>query len=101
MRHLKLGFVLSFVAGNVSGLLGVGGGAFKVPIMNVLMDVPLKVTIATSNLMIGVTAATGAAIFYGRGYLDPRYAVPAALGILVGARFGPAPPCASTPVPWP
>jgi uncharacterized protein len=89
VRRLKLGFALSFVAGNVSGLLGVGGGAFKVPIMNVLMDVPLKVTIATSNLMIGVTAATGAAIFYGRGYLDPRYAVPAALGILVGARFGP------------
>jgi uncharacterized protein len=89
VRRLRLGFALSFVAGNVSGLLGVGGGAFKVPIMNVLMDVPLKVTIATSNLMIGVTAATGAAIFYGRGYLDPKYAVPAALGILLGARFGP------------
>ena len=59
-------------AGNVSGLLGVGGGAFKVPIMNLLMGVPLKATIATSNLMIGVTAATGAAIFYGRGYMDPQ-----------------------------
>jgi uncharacterized membrane protein YfcA len=89
VRHLKLGFVLSLVAGNVSGLLGVGGGAFKVPIMNLLMGVPLKATIATSNLMIGVTAATGAAIFYGRGYVDPRYAVPAALGILAGARLGP------------
>ena len=103
------------VAGNVSGLLGVGGGAFKVPIMNLLMGVPLKATIATSNLMIGVTAATGAAIFYGRGYLDPRYAVPAALGILVGARLGPraamrltrAGPrasskscCSSSPWPW-
>ena len=87
--HLKLGFALSLVAGNVSGLLGVGGGAFKVPIMNLLMGVPLKATIATSNLMIGVTAATGAAIFYGRGYMDLRYVVPAALGILVGARLGP------------
>ncbi len=89
VSHLKLGFGLSLIAGNVSGLLGVGGGAFKVPIMNLLMGVPLKATIATSNLMIGVTAATGAAIFYGRGFLDPRYAVPAALGILVGARLGP------------
>ena len=76
VHGLGLGFGLSFVAGNVSGLLGVGGGAFKVPIMNLLMGVPLKATIATSNLMIGVTAATGAAIFYGRGYMDPHWAVP-------------------------
>jgi uncharacterized protein len=89
VRHTRLGFVLSIGAGNVSGLLGLGGGAFKVPIMNLLMGVPLKATIATSNLMIGVTAATGAAVFYGRGYMDPYYAVPAALGILVGARLGP------------
>lgn len=89
VRRLGLGFALSFGAGDVSGLLGVGGGAFKVPIMNLLMGVPLKATIATSNLMIGVTAATSAAIFYGRGYVDPRWAVPAALGILAGARLGP------------
>ena len=75
-------------AGNVSGLLA-SAAAFKVPIMNLLMGVPLKATIATSNLMIGVTAAAGAAIFYGRGYMDPYYAVPAALGILAGARLGP------------
>ena len=89
VHGLAPGFVLSFFAGNVSGLLGVGGGAFKVPIMNLLMGVPLKATIATSNLMIGVTAATGAAIFYGRGYMDPYWAVPAVLGILAGASFGP------------
>jgi uncharacterized membrane protein YfcA len=89
VRRPRLGFVLCLGAGNISGLLGVGGGAFKVPIMNMLMGVPLKATIATSNLMIGVTAATGAAIFYGRGYMDPHWAVPAALGILAGARLGP------------
>ena len=88
-KRVPLGFVLSLVAGNVSGLLGVGGGAFKVPVMNLLMGIPLKATIATSNLMIGVTAAASAAIFYGRGYMDPALAVPAALGILLGARFGP------------
>jgi hypothetical protein len=87
--RFKLGAFLSFFAGNISGLIGLGGGAFKVPIMNVVMGVPLKATIATSNLMIGVTAATGAVIFYGRGYVDPFYAVPAALGVLVGARMGP------------
>ncbi len=89
VRRVGLGFFLSIGAGNVAGLLGVGGGAFKVPIMNLLMGVPLKATIATSNLMIGVTAAAGAVIFYGRGFVDPAYATPAALGILVGAHFGP------------
>ena len=71
-KRVPLGFVLSLAAGNISGLLGVGGGAFKVPVMNLLMGIPLKATIATSNLMIGVTAAASAAIFYGRGYMDPR-----------------------------
>lgn len=89
VRRLKLGAGLSFFAGNVSGLIGLGGGAFKVPIMNVVMGMPLKATIATSNLMIGVTASTGAVIFYGRGFVDARYAVPTALGILAGARLGP------------
>lgn len=89
LRRLGLGFALSIGAGNISGLLGIGGGAFKVPMMNLLMGVPLKATIATSNLMIGVTAAASAVIFYGRGYLDSRWAVPAALGILLGARLGP------------
>jgi len=88
-KRVPLGFVLSLAAGNISGLLGVGGGAFKVPVMNLLMGIPLKATIATSNLMIGVTAAASAAIFYGRGYMDPAFALPAALGILLGARFGP------------
>jgi uncharacterized protein len=89
VRRFRLGAFLSFFAGNISGLIGLGGGAFKVPIMNVVMGVPLKATIATSNLMIGVTAATGAVIFYGRGFVDVSYAVPAALGVLLGARIGP------------
>jgi uncharacterized membrane protein YfcA len=70
-------------------LLGVGGGVIKVPVMNLLMGMPLRAAIATSNLMIGVTAATGALIFFGRGLVEPRYAVPTALGILVGAQLGP------------
>jgi uncharacterized membrane protein YfcA len=89
VRRFGPGMAMSLVAGNVSGLLGIGGGAFKVPIMSVVMGMPLKAAIATSNFMIGVTAATSALIYYGRGYLDARYAVPTALGVLLGARFGP------------
>jgi hypothetical protein len=57
--------------------------------MALVMGIPLKAAIATSNFMIGVTAATSALIYYGRGYIDPQVAVPTALGILVGAQFGP------------
>ena len=89
VSHLPGGLGLSFVAGNVSGLLGVGGGVIKVPVMNLLMGMPLRAAIATSNLMIGVTAATGALVFFGRGLIEPRYAVPTAIGILIGAQLGP------------
>ena len=89
VRRLPLGMGLSFVAGNISGLLGVGGGAVKMPVMNVVMGMPLKAAIATSNFMIGVTAATSAVIYFGRGYVDPKVAVPTALGILLGAPAGP------------
>jgi len=89
VRRMPLGMGLSFIAGNVSGLLGVGGGSVKVPVMNLLMNVPLKAAIATSNFAIGVTAATSAAIYYGKGFMDPRVAAPTALGILIGAQIGP------------
>ncbi|HMN28232.1 MAG TPA: sulfite exporter TauE/SafE family protein, partial [Caldilineaceae bacterium] len=88
VRNLATGFGASFVAGNISGLLGIGGGIIKVPIMSLVMGVPLKAAIATSNFMIGVTAATSALIYYGRGYVDPQIAIPTALGILVGAQVG-------------
>ncbi len=89
IRRLPAGLGASFVAGNVSGLLGIGGGIIKVPIMTMVMGMPLKAAIATSNFMIGVTAATSAVIYYGRGLIDPQIAVPTALGVLVGAQIGP------------
>ncbi len=88
VRHLPLGMGASFLAGNISGLLGIGGGVVKVPIMNVMMGIPLRASIATSNFMIGVTAATSAIIYYQHGYINPNIAIPTALGVLLGARFG-------------
>jgi uncharacterized protein len=86
---LPIGMGASFVAGNISGLLGIGGGIIKVPIMTLVMGMPFKAAIATSNFMIGVTAATSAVIYYGRGLIDPAVAVPTALGVLLGAQIGP------------
>jgi uncharacterized membrane protein YfcA len=88
VRRTPLGLCASYVAGIVSGLLGVGGGAIKVPVMNLLMDVPLKVATATSNFMIGVTAAGSAGIYYLRGDIHAAIAAPVASGVLVGATLG-------------
>jgi len=88
VRNLPVGLGASFLAGNVSGLLGIGGGIIKVPMMSLVMGMPLRAAIGTSNFMIGVTAATSAVIYYQRGFLDPNIAIPTALGVLVGAQMG-------------
>jgi uncharacterized protein len=88
VHSLQLGLGASFLAGNVSGLLGIGGGIIKVPIMSLVMGVPLRAAIATSNFMIGITAATSAVIYYRHGYIDPTIAIPTALGVLAGAQIG-------------
>jgi uncharacterized membrane protein YfcA len=88
VHNLPLGMAASFVAGNISGLLGIGGGVIKVPVMNLIMKVPLRASIATSNLMIGITAATSAIIYYQHGYIDLLVTIPTVLGILIGAQVG-------------
>ncbi len=87
-RRIPLGFLLMWVAGLVSGLLGIGSGVLKVLAMDGAMRLPMKVSSATSNFMIGVTAAASAGIYLGRGDVDPRIAAPVALGVLVGALIG-------------
>lgn len=76
------------IAGVLSGLLGIGGGAFKVLSMDLAMKLPMKVSTTTSNFMIGVTAAASAGIYYARGDVNPVIVAPVALGILVGAAIG-------------
>ncbi len=86
--RLPLGLGASFLAGNISGLLGIGGGVIKVPVMTQIMGMPMRAAVATSNFMIGITAATSAVIYYQRGFVDPRVAIPTALGVLIGAQIG-------------
>ena len=88
VKRLGAGFAASAVAGGVSGLLGVGGGFIKVPAMNVMMRVPVKVAIATSNFMIGVTAAASALIYYSRGLVDPSVASMVVIGVFLGTLVG-------------
>jgi uncharacterized membrane protein YfcA len=92
VKRLPLAIVASFIAGNVSSLLGIGGGIVKVPILNAWCGVPLRAAAATSAFMIGVTATAGAMIYYGRGQIVPVLAAAAVLGVQLGSwggmRFG-------------
>ncbi len=79
---------ISYLAGIVSGLLGVGGGVIQVPTMNLLSKVPVKVASATSNFMIGVTAAASASVYFLRGEVHPLLVAPLMIGVVAGAAVG-------------
>jgi len=87
-QHYPLGLAASLVAGALSGLLGIGGGPIKVPVMYLFMNVPLMVATATSNFMIGVTAAASAIVYYRRGDILVEYAAPLAVGVFLGSLLG-------------
>ena len=82
------GFAMMWVAGLISGLLGIGSGVFKVIAMDRMMRAPIKVSTTTSNFMIGVTAAASAGVYFLRGDIHPFIAAPVALGILTGTFAG-------------
>jgi uncharacterized membrane protein YfcA len=88
IRRLPLGLGASLLAGWVSGLLGVGGGFLQVPVMVAGMRVPVRAAVATSSLMIGVTACAGAIVYFFRGMIDPSVAFPVIFGVTIGALLG-------------
>ncbi len=88
VRGVPAGFGLMYVAGMLSGLLGIGSGAVKVLAMDQAMRLPFKVSTTTSNFMIGVTAAASAGVYLRRGYIDPGLAMPVVLGVLFGSMQG-------------
>jgi uncharacterized membrane protein YfcA len=88
VRNLGRGVVGALGAGVASALLGIGGGIIKVPLMHLAMGVPLRVATATSNLMIGITAAASAVIYLIHGGIDPYVAGPTGIGVFVGATAG-------------
>jgi uncharacterized protein len=87
-HHIRAGFGMMFGAGTLSGLLGIGSGAFKVLAMDQVMGIPFKVSTTTSNFMIGVTAAASAGIYLRRGFIAPGLAMPVVLGVLAGSAIG-------------
>jgi uncharacterized membrane protein YfcA len=88
VRNMGWGVIGATGAGLASALLGIGGGIVKVPLMNLGMGVPLRVATATSNLMVGITAAASAVIYLLQGEIDPYVAGPTAIGVFLGASAG-------------
>lgn len=88
VRRLPAALAASFVAGNLSTLLGIGGGVVKVPILVTWCGIPMRVAAATSAFMIGVTATSGAVIYYGHGEMIPALAASAVLGTQMGSALG-------------
>jgi uncharacterized protein len=88
VRRVPLGLVLMYGAGLISALLGIGSGVLKIPAMDTALRLPIKVSTATSNFMIGVTAAASGVAYFARGDIDPAVAGPVALGSVVGALLG-------------
>jgi uncharacterized membrane protein YfcA len=88
VHRVKTGFSLMFGAGAISGLLGIGSGSLKVIAMDQAMKIPFKVSTATSNFMIGVTAAASVSVYLSRGYVNPAIAMPVMLGVLGGSVIG-------------
>jgi uncharacterized membrane protein YfcA len=88
VTHVPVGLGAGFFAGVLSGLLGIGGGTIKVPVMHLVMGLPMKATIATSTLMIAITATAGALIYHYNGYIYPFIVAPLVIGVVIGAILG-------------
>ncbi|MBW3518136.1 sulfite exporter TauE/SafE family protein [Flavobacterium sp. NKUCC04_CG] len=87
-KNVVGGFSMMGVAGMMSGLLGIGSGAFKVIAMDNIMKIPFKVSTTTSNFMMGVTAMASSVIYIQKGYIEPAICMPVVIGVLFGAMTG-------------
>jgi hypothetical protein len=88
VQRVPMGMMLMYGAGLISALLGIGSGVLKIPAMDTALRLPIKVSSATSNFMIGVTASASAGAYFLRGNIVPAIAGPVALGSVLGSIFG-------------
>ena len=85
--RVYIAMFISGIAGLLSGMLGIGGGIFKVPAMNVFSKIPIKAATATSNFMVGITASAGAVVFFMSGYVDVKICSIMVLGVVIGSKI--------------
>lgn len=88
VRNIAPASFVSFFAGSLSGLLGIGGGVVQVPVMTLICGVPMKAAAATSNFIIGVSAAASAYVYFRRGFVPLELTALTVAGVLVGSFLG-------------
>ncbi len=88
VRRVPVGLLLMYGAGLISALLGIGSGVLKIPALDTALCLPIKVSSATSNFMIGVTAAASGVAYFAHGDIEPAIAGPIALGSVIGSVLG-------------
>lgn len=88
VNRVPHGWGINLLVGIASSLLGVGGGIFNIPVMNLVMRVPIRAAMATNSFMVGITALAGACIYYYHGYIYPLTVAPIAVGAFIGALIG-------------
>jgi len=88
VSHVPHGWGINLLVGIASSLLGVGGGIFNIPVMNLVMNVPIRAAMATNSFMVGITALAGACIYYYHGYVYPLTVAPVIVGAFIGALIG-------------
>lgn len=88
VNRVPHGWGINLLVGIASSLLGVGGGIFNIPVMNLVMSMPIRAAMATNSFMVGITALAGACIYYYHGYIYPLYVAPIVVGAFIGAVIG-------------
>ncbi len=88
IENPKAAIAISSAAGFLSGLLGIGGGVIKVPILNGVCRIPMKVASATSSMMVGITAAAASFVYFRHGYIMPSLVLFTSLGAVFGSKIG-------------
>jgi hypothetical protein len=88
VNRVPHGWGINLLVGIASSLLGVGGGIFNIPVMNLVMRVPIRAAMATNSFMVGIVALVGACIYYYHGYIYPLTVAPIAVGAFIGALIG-------------
>jgi len=86
--RIPQGLIGSFFTGNIAGLLGIGGGVVRVPLLNLLMKVPMKAAVATSSFCLGITGVGGCLVYYSQGHLYPLAVAPVVIGVFLGTQLG-------------
>ncbi len=87
-KNTLVGLLLFIVIGTVAGMFGLGAGWANVPVLNLVMGVPLKISVATSKFLLSITDTSAAWVYLNRGCVIPLIAIPSIIGLMLGSIIG-------------